>query len=122
MAGLLSGEPSSRQPFRGMDMSEQPLLSIGSLRDVIPRRGEEGLISTLDVSVELPGVTLASYKILDAKEFWFGKMAEVYLFGVAVDASASVKAISFGQAELDKNENITLIRKVREGKKVSVPW
>lgn len=89
------------------------LLKYGSLREAVQAQTLE---SAAEGSADLPGVTLASYELKKTKDF-LGK-AEVYLFGVAADASGEIRTIPFGQADLDKREELRLIRKVGKGEEV----
>lgn len=90
-------------------------LAYGSLADLVSVKGLESPEAVAE-SESLPGVTLQSYTVKAGGD-WIGK-AEVYLFGVAADATGEVKAIPFGQAALDKKENVVLTKKVGEGQTV----
>lgn len=91
------------------------LLSFGSALDLVPVSGEE---SQVEVLGDLPGLTLSHFTVTDLHEpFWQSK-AEVYLIGVAVDASNEVRVIPFGHAELGKEEDFVLTRGVSADQKV----
>lgn len=82
------------------------LLTAGSLEDLIPGPGE----ATDLAESELPGLALKTLTISKTHDLW-GK-AEVYLFGVAVDASEEVKIVPFGMAELEEGTTALAIQKM----------
>lgn len=90
-----------------------PILAYGSLGDILSGAGLEAAIA----EDELPGVTLAQYMILDIREPFFQRTAEVYLFGVAADSSGEVHVVPAGQDQLDKKD-VLLTKQVREGEVV----
>lgn len=88
------------------------ILSVGTLRQIIEEASQE-----TRATVDLPGLTLKRYTIHATKD-WPSKWnkAEVYLFGVAGDGSGKVRAIPFGQAEVDTaGKNALLVREVERG-------
>ncbi|HVM21241.1 MAG TPA: hypothetical protein VM307_14875 [Egibacteraceae bacterium] len=67
----------------------------------------------------LPGLTLSEYVLKDAREILPWNKAEVYMFGVAVDASATMRAIPYGQAQFDERPDINVVRRVGAGDRVN---
>lgn len=84
-----------------------PHLTFGSLENVVKRSTNEG-------AGDLPGITLESYVVHNVQEFNRWSAGEIYMFGVAVDATGEVKAVPVGQAELDKKEGVFSLERVHE--------
>src|SRR4051794_33004257 len=89
------------------------LASFGSLADLIPAEGEESPeIDTPD----LPGIALQRFTVRDTKDSWLARRAELYMVGVAVDASAEIKFIPLG---FDKLKDYELVRSVGRDEQVT---
>lgn len=88
------------------------MITFGAADDLVPERGKEAGIPFPE---GLPGLTLSKLTITKLKEPFWQKKSEVYLVGVAADASGTVRVIPFGQAELDKKSDTYIVRKMGKG-------
>ncbi|MDR7113747.1 hypothetical protein J2X03_003647 [Microbacterium trichothecenolyticum] len=91
------------------------LLEFGSLAEIAREAGAEG--SEVE-GLDLPGLTLSALTITKLPEPFWQKKAEIYLFGVAVDASKTVQIIPFGFEAIEMDKSFVLTRKMEKDKKV----